>query len=77
MGNEPFPPAMRSRISPPVPVDAPLKGSTVVGKLCVSAFSERTDCNVFNLEEVSLVLRCGSKLFNYRTAQKCAVVFVG
>ena len=33
---------MRSRISPPVPVAAPLKGSTVVGKLWVSAFSEMT-----------------------------------
>jgi hypothetical protein len=30
--------AKRSRISPPEPVAAPLKGSTVVGKLCVSAF---------------------------------------
>jgi hypothetical protein len=36
--NEPCPPAKRSRISPPEPVAAPLKGSTVVGKLCVSAF---------------------------------------
>ena len=42
MGHEPVPPPMRSRISPPVPVEAPLKGSTVVGKLCVSAFSEIT-----------------------------------
>ena len=33
MGHEPTPPPMRSRISPPVPVLAPLKGSTVVGKL--------------------------------------------
>ena len=32
-GNEPCPPAKRSRISPPEPVAAPLKGSTVVGKL--------------------------------------------
>jgi hypothetical protein len=29
--NEPCPPAKRSRISPPEPVAAPLKGSTVVG----------------------------------------------
>ena len=42
MGHEPVPPPMRSRISPPVPVAAPLKGSTVVGKLCVSALSEMT-----------------------------------
>ena len=42
MGHEPTPPPMRSRISPPVPVAAPLNGSTVVGKLCVSAFSEMT-----------------------------------
>ena len=42
MGHEPLPPPIRSRISPPVPVDAPLNGSTVVGKLCVSAFSEIT-----------------------------------
>ena len=42
MGHEPVPPPMRSRISPPVPVAAPLKGSTVVGKLWVSAFSEMT-----------------------------------
>mgnify|MGYP006897336702 CR=1 FL=1 len=33
MGNEPLPPANRSLISPPEPVAAPLKGSTVVGKL--------------------------------------------
>ena len=42
MGHEPVPPPMRSRISPPVPVEAPLNGSTVVGKLCVSAFNEMT-----------------------------------
>ena len=42
MGIEPFPPAIRSRISPPDPVAAPLKGSTVVGKLWVSAFKEMT-----------------------------------
>ena len=37
IGKLPFPPAILSLISPPVPVAAPLKGSTVVGKLCVSA----------------------------------------
>jgi len=37
-------PEQISRISPPVPVEAPLNGSTVVGKLCVSAFSEITLC---------------------------------
>jgi len=42
-GREPLPPAIRSRISPPEPVAAPLKGSTVVGKLWVSAFKETTD----------------------------------
>ena len=42
MGSAPFPPAIRSRISPPVPVAAPLNGSTVVGKLWVSAFSDKT-----------------------------------
>src|SRR5690606_14895463 len=42
-GNEPFPPANLSLISPPEPVAAPLKGSTVVGKLCVSAFNDITD----------------------------------
>ena len=31
----------------PDPVAAPLKGSTVVGKLCVSAFKEITDSNSF------------------------------
>ena len=31
--NDARPPPRRSRISPPVPVAAPLKGSTVVGKL--------------------------------------------
>ena len=41
-GKDPFPPAKRSRISPPDPVAAPLNGSTVVGKLCVSAFKEMT-----------------------------------
>ena len=39
-GMEPVPPEARSLISPPEPVAAPLYGSTVVGKLCVSAFSE-------------------------------------
>ena len=42
-GKDPLPPARRSLISPPEPVAAPLKGSTVVGKLCVSAFIEITD----------------------------------
>jgi hypothetical protein len=42
-GIDPFPPANLSLISPPDPVAAPLKGSTVVGKLCVSAFKEITD----------------------------------
>ena len=41
-GIDPFPPANLSLISPPDPVAAPLKGSTVVGKLCVSAFKEIT-----------------------------------
>ena len=43
MGIEPCPPARRSLISPPDPVAAPLKGSTVVGKLWVSAFSDNTE----------------------------------
>ena len=47
MGKEPFPPAKRSLISPPAPVAAPLKGSTVVGKLWVSAFKESTDSKSF------------------------------
>ena len=41
-GIDAVPPAKRSRISPPDPVAAPLKGSTVVGKLWVSAFKEMT-----------------------------------
>ena len=41
-GSDPFPPANLSLISPPDPVAAPLKGSTVVGKLCVSALIEIT-----------------------------------
>src|SRR5690606_25379561 len=44
-GNEHCPPPSLSLISPPEPVAAPLKGSTVVGKLCVSAFMEITDSN--------------------------------
>ena len=47
IGNEPCPPAKRSRISPPEPVAAPLKGSTVVGKLWVSAFKDITESNSF------------------------------
>ncbi len=43
MGNDAFPPPSLSRISPPDPVAAPLNGSTVVGKLCVSALIEITD----------------------------------
>ena len=46
-GTEPLPPAILSLISPPEPVAAPLKGSTVVGKLCVSAFKEITDWIIF------------------------------
>ena len=42
-GIDPCPPANRSLISPPEPVAAPLKGSTVVGKLCVSALMDITD----------------------------------
>jgi len=42
MGKAPLPPPIRSRISPPVPVAAPLNGSTVVGKLCVSALRDNT-----------------------------------
>ena len=49
IGIEPFPPANLSLISPPDPVAAPLNGSTVVGKLCVSAFKDITDSNDFNL----------------------------
>ena len=48
-GKEPCPPAKRSRISPPEPVAAPLKGSTVVGKLWVSAFTEITESNSFSV----------------------------
>ena len=46
-GNEPLPPANLSLISPPLPVAEPLNASTVVGKLCVSAFIEITDLNDF------------------------------
>ena len=42
IGRLALPPPSRSRISPPVPVAAPLNGSTVVGKLWVSALSEIT-----------------------------------
>ena len=47
-GKEPCPPASLSLISPPEPVAAPLNGSTVVGKLCVSAFKEITESNSFS-----------------------------
>ncbi len=59
-GNAPFPPAIRSRISPPVPVEAPLKGSTVVGKLCVSAFSDRTALKSFILKKSGLSCVAGA-----------------
>ena len=42
MGKDPLPPAILSLISPPLPVAAPLNGSTVVGKLWVSALSDMT-----------------------------------
>ena len=42
-GIDPCPPANLSLISPPEPVAAPLNGSTVVGKLCVSALMDITD----------------------------------
>ncbi len=45
------PPPRRSRISPPVPVAAPLNGSTVVGKLCVSAFNDMTVSMVFSVKK--------------------------
>ena len=48
-GNESWPPANLSRISPPEPVAAPLKGSTVVGKLWVSAFNDITDLKLDSL----------------------------
>ncbi|OQA85128.1 MAG: hypothetical protein BWY27_01326 [Bacteroidetes bacterium ADurb.Bin234] len=50
MGILPIPPAIRSRISPPEPVAAPLKGSTVVGKLCVSALMEITVSIAFSIK---------------------------
>ena len=50
-GKEPLPPANLSLISPPDPVAAPLKGSTVVGKLCVSAFRDIT-LLIFPLEKL-------------------------
>ena len=50
-GKEPLPPANLSLISPPDPVAAPLKGSTVVGKLCVSAFRDIT-LLIFSLEKL-------------------------
>ena len=46
-GKEPLPPANLSLISPPLPVAEPLNASTVVGKLCVSAFIEITDLKDF------------------------------
>ena len=49
-----MPPAILSLISPPDPVAAPLKGSTVVGKLCVSALSEITDLISFFLYTLGL-----------------------
>ena len=56
-GNEPLPPANLSLISPPLPVADPLNASTVVGKLCVSAFIEITDLNDFlHIHLVSLLL---------------------
>ena len=48
-GIDPLPPASRSLISPPEPVAAPLNGSTVVGKLCVSAFKDMTELKVLFL----------------------------
>ena len=38
LGFEPRPVAPSSRISPPLPVDAPGKGEIAVGWLCVSTF---------------------------------------
>ena len=38
LGLEPRPVAPSSRISPPLPVDAPGKGEIAVGWLCVSTF---------------------------------------
>jgi len=75
-GKLPFPPASLSRISPPVPVAAPLNGSTVVGKLCVSAFNEITVSISVNLEKISFVLSFGCKLLNFRAYNKCYIIFV-
>ena len=49
-----FPPPSRSLISPPEPVAAPLNGSTVVGKLCVSAFNEITELMAFTSKKSGL-----------------------
>ena len=59
MGNEPLPPPIRSLISPPLPVAAPLNGSTVVGKLCVSAFSEMTVLTSSSLKKLGLAAAAG------------------
>ena len=69
MGHEPVPPPIRSRISPPVPVAAPLKGSTVVGKLWVSAFSEMTLSMGFTLKKSDVVWSSGA---NCSTIGPCA-----
>ena len=58
-----FPPPRRSRISPPVPVAAPLKGSTVVGKLCVSAFSESTVSIFFVSKKSGLLSDFGANCY--------------
>src|SRR5690606_12080234 len=64
-GNEPLPPAKRSRISPPLPVAAPLKGSTVVGKLWVSAFREITLSKSFSSYQSGLSPLFGAHCFTF------------
>jgi hypothetical protein len=77
MGHEPTPPPIRSRISPPVPVAAPLKGSTVVGKLWVSAFSEMTLSMFLNDEVVTRALVLREQTAPPRDLGKGYIVLVG
>ena len=70
MGKEPLPPPIRSRISPPLPVAAPLNGSTVVGKLWVSAFSEMTVLTSSSLKKLGLAAAAGWKSLSLGPSMK-------
>ena len=75
VATEPFPPANLSRISPPEPVAAPLKGSTVVENY-VLCFQRKHGIKLFYLKKSATSLALRRKLLNRGPFYKRHVIFV-